>query len=296
MNATNVIVRDSTIDFTPKDVIISKGASGFTGNVCKAEIPVLTPKESVKYTVIGKALVIGNHFRKVYAIPAEPDRNPINNKDTLSLWVSHINPFSPITISPESNINDVDNPLKFRWYSVDNAIGYHLQVSEGPISVINIKEDDELQSGIMIVDDSTIKDTTYTLKGLKGAYTKYYWRVRPIIQGNADMYWCDTLSFTTKSITGIDDEVTISSDELIIYPNPSNHFIRLNYYLNEDEYVNVIIRNSLGQIVTSIESTNLIPKGTNSIEFNTSGFVPGIYFCILQTGTKMMTKSFIVSK
>jgi parallel beta-helix repeat protein len=296
MNATNVIVRDSTVDFAPKDVIISKGISGFTGNVCKAEIPVLSPKESVKYTVIGKALVSGNHFRKVYAIPAESDRNPNNNKDTISLWVGEINPFSPITILPEPNINEVDNPLKFKWYSVDNAIGYHLQVSEGPISGIIMKEYDELQSGVIIVDDSTIKDTTYLLKGLKGGFTKYYWRVRPIIQSNTERYWSDTLSFTTKSITGIDDDVIISSDELIVYPNPSNHFIRLNYYLHEDLFVNVIIRNSLGKKVAWIEGTNLISKGTNSIEINTSGLVQGVYFCTLQAGTQMITKSFVISK
>lgn len=90
-NVTTVSVRDTVSSFELKNVTISKGTALIADSTFVATIPSLSSGETVEYTAYGKAKFIGEHKRRIIAIPSEHDLYPSNNVDTISLDVPFVN-------------------------------------------------------------------------------------------------------------------------------------------------------------------------------------------------------------
>ncbi len=74
-------------------------------------------------------------------------------------------PDVPVLASPADAATNVGMPALLRWRTADRATGYRLQVATS----------NTFASGV-VLDDSTITDTTKSVNGLAGK-TTYYWRV-----------------------------------------------------------------------------------------------------------------------
>lgn len=90
---------------------------------------------------------------------------------------------SPLLASPPNGTTNLSIPVTTRWYRVNSATTYHVQLSNDPGFTT------------LLVNDSTITDTLRSIGGLNNN-TFYYWRVRARnAQGTSG--WSETWSFRT---------------------------------------------------------------------------------------------------
>ncbi len=106
--------------------------------------------------------------------------------DVFNFTTAIAAPAVPTPVFPADAATNVDPAVALRWTKSATATNYRLQVST----------DTSFTSGL-VVNDSTLTDTTKTMAGLLNL-TKYYWRVRAKNSGG----WSNastTVSFTTIS-------------------------------------------------------------------------------------------------
>jgi hypothetical protein len=165
-------------------------------------------------------------------------------------------------------------------------------------------------------------DVNYlVLSGLK-CNTPYQWRMRAI---------CDTLmpavntgfsvsiTFRTASCTNVSDQFnnngneTVESESLVNdntapesiylmsnYPNPFNPSTVIQYGLNEDAQVSVVVFNYLGQKVATLVNS-FMNKGHYTVTWNGTnddGVIQssGIYFCRMITGNFVDVRKMVLSR
>ena len=61
-----------------------------------------------------------------------------------------------------------------------------------------------------------------------------------------------------------------------LYPNPTNNDINLDYFLETEQYINVLIYDEIGNIVSSQSIDGL--EGLNQMNIRSSNFAPGNYY------------------
>jgi len=71
------------------------------------------------------------------------------------------------------------------------------------------------------------------------------------------------------------DEHELAAGDIIAYPNPTSGAFSLQYNANDDAERDIIIYNSIGQIV--LQKTYHQISGLNKIDFNLSQFTQGMY-------------------
>ena len=86
--------------------------------------------------------------------------------------------------------------------------------------------------------------------------------------------------------------LTNNLNQVIIYPNPVNDILNINFELNKSTPTKIEILDLSGKQVGVILNENL--KGIVSKQFNTSEFKSGIYFVKIQTETETVTKKISV--
>ncbi|MGA9118077.1 MAG: T9SS type A sorting domain-containing protein [Bacteroidota bacterium] len=90
---------------------------------------------------------------------------------------------APSLVSPADNATDIPAPPTLTWNTALTATGYRLQVSTSPTF------------STLVIDDSTITDTTKQISGLV-SQTTYYWRVRTLSLAGGSAF-SGSRSFTT---------------------------------------------------------------------------------------------------
>ena len=95
--------------------------------------------------------------------------------------------------------------------------------------------------------------------------------------------------------TGMEDEPINPGYSLETYPNPCQQKANFSITLPVGGKAKICIYNSLGKQV-AIPVDESLPAGIHHFEWNVAGYPPGIYFCSLQTGISVITKSIIISK
>lgn len=104
-------------------------------------------------------------------------------------------------------------------------------------------------------------------------------------RGGIRFYSLDTNSTTTEQL------ITAELPEITVFPNPANEFINLNFNGENYQDVQIIIINSLGQIVE-----NKLMDNHNNIErIDLPKLSKGIYFCKIQTEKGVLTKTFLIN-
>ncbi|MCH2023976.1 MAG: T9SS type A sorting domain-containing protein, partial [Saprospiraceae bacterium] len=89
------------------------------------------------------------------------------------------------------------------------------------------------------------------------------------------------------------DEIDVVN-ELTIMPNPVFNKMNVYFSLKKSELLNIIIYNSLGQIVHNIASRQF--EGINILTVNTQKLSSGIYFLNISSSAKVISKRFIIAK
>ncbi len=77
-----------------------------------------------------------------------------------------------------------------------------------------------------------------------------------------------------------------------IIPNPSNGLTRIPYFMNTPADLKVSIYNMLGQEMLSFADRSEI--GVNSLEFDVTGWAPGMYVVAIQVNGEQITKKMMV--
>jgi len=112
-------------------------------------------------------------------------------------------------------------------------------------------------------------------------------QVRPLPAPAA--YW----SFNVLLNTGLDEKSLSSALELHkAFPNPSKGITCIPLSSNTEQYVELEIRNSLGQLVQKIYSGQI--SGRKNLFVNTVNFSSGVYFIHLNTNNSTLQQKLIV--
>ncbi|MEO0075624.1 MAG: T9SS type A sorting domain-containing protein, partial [candidate division WOR-3 bacterium] len=286
--ATTVAIKDTLRNIDVKEMAISKGVILLVDSTIIATIPQLNKGESAFYTAYGQYTKVGEYVRSIKAIPSEYDINTTNNIDSIIFRINQVNLYSPIPKFPLHRQKDIDNPLFIKWFKLKDAVAYHLQVSEGPLTLISEKHSDGyVLNSKYIVNDSLISDTTYIIMGLDGNKT-YYWRVSGIYSNN-EKYWSDTLSFTTVPLTFLSDINNSNDFNISIKPNPTNEIAHLSLDVNLVGNYSIKIVDLMGNdLYKIVENKNLI-SGIYTFNLVLKSLTQGMYFLVVNNHDTIKT-------
>ncbi|VAX23895.1 hypothetical protein MNBD_IGNAVI01-269 [hydrothermal vent metagenome] len=100
-----------------------------------------------------------------------------------------------------------------------------------------------------------------------------------------------------RSINAVDDKVNNIVEFKLDqnYPNPFNPSTTISFSIDKQEYVELTVYNSLGQLVTKLLNEDK-PAGNYNLVFNAANLPSGVYYYRLFTGNKTMTKKCILMK
>jgi hypothetical protein len=91
---------------------------------------------------------------------------------------------SPMLVSPKNNTTKVAIPVELVWSKSVGAEAYYLQIA-----------DNESFMGLLITDDNSLTDTSFSLSGVEN-YKYYYWRVAAVNDSGTSR-WSDIWRFRT---------------------------------------------------------------------------------------------------
>jgi len=80
-----------------------------------------------------------------------------------------------------------------------------------------------------------------------------------------------------------------------VYPNPGNGFVTIEYFLDKDVMVSLSILDYLGCQVDLLVNEKKL-RGKYEVVSVASGLPEGVYYCRLQTGSKVKTGKIILIK
>ena len=190
-----------------------------------------------------------------------------NNNNSKSNWSEQWNFKTriqvPLLISP-INLSEHQDPGKgtFIWQPVEGASTYNLQLS---------KTND---FSAFSQDFNDLTDSRYNYSNLD-LLIDYYWHVNAQTQdGTTD--WSDTWTFKTESFVGIND-ISGNDYSIKIIPNPVTDGGNIMINLYEDKYLNIVLRNNLGQKIKELFNGSL-EKGQHSILLTNENLSSGQYF------------------
>lgn len=103
-------------------------------------------------------------------------------------------------------------------------------------------------------------------------------------------------SYVVNGIS-VAEKVSIISNELAVecYPNPATDNCTISFSINNGDYVEVAVYNSLGAKLEVLQKGNL-SSGTYKFDVDLGSFPAGSYFCRVQSGSNIQTKTFQVIK
>lgn len=154
------------------------------------------------------------------------------------------------------------------------------------------------------------KYITYTRNGVDGLDSlAWYFNWKAPVAGTGDVVFYggfnsnqdghkggDITHLSTLRVkeTGTANVFNLSNNlnQVIIYPNPVNDILNINFELNKSTATKIEILDLSGKQVGVILYENL--KGIVSKQFNTSEFKSGIYFVKIQTETEIIIKKISV--
>jgi len=74
-----------------------------------------------------------------------------------------------------------------------------------------------------------------------------------------------------------------------VYPNPFEDYTNVSFTLTENENVELIIYNVVGEVIFTVQHEEM-NAGVHNIKVNANDFTPGIYFVNLKIGDRLYTK------
>jgi hypothetical protein len=192
---------------------------------------------------------------------------------------------APVLLSPAKNEDSVSVTPKLEWSNVDGATKYKVQISTAPL----------FNSQYIVVDVDTITTNSFITPQLQ-ASKSHYWKVFSL----TDEYVgpsSDFSRFVTGNVTSIKyvNEIPSKFNLSQNYPNPFNPSTQITYQLPENSFVDIVVYNSIGQLVAKLIN-NYQAKGNYTISFDATNLPSGIYIYKLNAGDFSASRKMLVVK
>lgn len=232
---------------------------------------------------------VGNHSICVYISDAANETNTANNSYCKTVNVTEELYFSDISFSSFFVTNDnisitEEAEIIFRFQNtgelstsepvqvnikVDNIIKQSITL---PILAVN-----EFYSGKFTYNFSTIGQHEFCIEIESPANESN-------VSNNTD---CESISiFPISKIADIENV-----KNLVVFPNPVKNILKIELILKEKERIRYSLKNTLGQLLFSIEKENASNYNEN---IDISSFSKGIYFLNIQIGNESFNKTIII--
>ncbi len=98
--------------------------------------------------------------------------------------------------------------------------------------------------------------------------------------------------FKTKELTAVDEHRLNDKSDLDIYQNPSSDKISISFTDSELSNISIAIFNILGIEIKRFDEKEL--SGKSLVSLSTADFPSGVYFCSINSRTKIIIKNFVV--
>ncbi|MFA7123576.1 MAG: FG-GAP-like repeat-containing protein [Candidatus Delongbacteria bacterium] len=120
----------------------------------------------------------------------------------------------------------------------------------------------------------------------------YYWSVQAIDHGYAGSEFGTE---QTVIVTGIEDNIPLTTELYQNYPNPFNPATEIKFSLADDSKVNLSVYNTKGQLVRTLIDGKT-EKGYHTVNFLAEGLNSGVYFCRLDVGGSVKNMKMLLVK
>lgn len=97
----------------------------------------------------------------------------------------------------------------------------------------------------------------------------------------------------TACLVGLEN--IIQENKLSIFPNPSSSRFTIQFSLENEEQVKLLVLNNLGQVVAIVANERL-SEGEHEINWNAEGMPAGVYFYNIQIGKQAGTGKLVLMK
>lgn len=114
-----------------------------------------------------------------------------------------------------------------------------------------------------------------------------------IITSNGQYGTGETKLFKTAGSTGL-TALALNISGLNVYPNPASNSTNINFVLTQNENINVVVVNTLGQVVYS-ESLSL-DAGSHDVKLNTENWASGVYNMNFTTSSGSASRKLTITK
>jgi peptidyl-prolyl cis-trans isomerase B (cyclophilin B) len=225
-----------------------------------------------QYSVYGHVTGGMNIVDTIVNSPRDANDNPLQK---IEMFITRNGsndtiPNAPLLNLPVSGTLVTGTSKLLRWYTVSDAIIYHLEVSTDSLFTTLHKS----------IELSSIANTVANLS----PGTTYYWRVRSNNGGHYSAY-SQVWNFNTSSGVGIDSHAELVN-EIIVSPNPSERQFRFSN-LTEGDVIEIY--DVVGKLIDRTNSKN------DSELIDLSGKEKGIYiYKILQKDREIQQGKLII--
>ena len=191
-------------------------------------------------------------------------------------------PAAPVLISPFDATN-VPRQATFVWHSSTLATAYNFQIAL----------DDAFQ---LIVEDTTLADTSKTVGFALDSTTVFYWRVAGIDSAGLGLY-SSMGYFKTGAALSVKESDRSPREFALFqnYPNPFNPSTMINYQLPINSRVTLTVYDVIGREVRTIVDSHQ-SAGNYTIQFDGSALPSGVYYYRLRAGEFTSIKKLILIK
>lgn len=109
--------------------------------------------------------------------------------------------------------------------------------------------------------------------------------------GYGNNLWLDNINITT--VTGVEENANVVSS-VVLFPNPVNELMNVNFNLSQSENVTVNVYNAIGELVSATTAGDM-SAGQQSVQVNTATLSNGIYMVEILAGQNRMVSRMTVS-
>lgn len=223
-------------------------------------------------------------------------------------WTTWMNLLNSVT-SPTNNVPtlntptagaSVASPVKLTWSTSVSGASCRIQVSRVNTgwTAANGFTTQSVATTNVPVNYSTAGLLNYTwpnsgttTANLPVAGNTYYWTVRSYSSATGTSSYSAVRSFTV-SFTSRNTE-SINNADFVVYPNPSNGEISINFNTNSRNATVTLFDMSGNQI---FEKNHQTQKGNNNLKESMAGIKNGNYILILNDGEKVSKQNIIIQK
>lgn len=199
----------------------------------------------------------------------------------LGVFESRLRPSKVLLIGPVSNASFSTDSVRFSWHSASPGIlRYKIEIMKLP-------------SGALVLQDSTVTDTTLLVRNLEKDAT-YSWKVSALNSAT----WgdpSDTWNFSLSTLALPDMELPRDFTMGTPSPNPARSELTVDYFTRTRGLLRVALYQADGRLVRT-SSLGMTDAGAGRTRLSVDGLGSGIYFLHLSIGDQSAVRRVVVER